>query len=236
MAGRPGGGPRRTASEAARDLLGSRDGDSLVPIFTEAGRGSDGDTSVRDGGRQSASVRDDAGAVPAGSERKDRDGAVHGDGGRLRAGGNGRGGNNQGRKSEGPAPIGEVVGPMLSVLETGYRSAITETIAGATEARIRGDSGILNKVEAFSDLLSLSLQEAMKIMQTDVGIDHPLYAKLASTKQAIMASVFSTAARIDETALRRQNASKLDEILQIVREEELLLKGSKTIEAKPSVQ
>jgi len=98
------------------------------------------------------------------------------------------------------------------------------------------DSGILNKVEAFSDLLSLSLREATKIMETEVGVDHPLYAKIASTKQAIMASVFSTAARIDETSLRRQNASKLDEILAIVREQEEILSVSKTIEAKPSVQ
>lgn len=64
------------------------------------------------------------------------------------------------------------------------------------------------------------------------------FGRILSTQQAIAASVFSTAARIDETALRRQNADKVDEILRICREEEekLSRKPGEIVDVKPSVQ
>lgn len=43
------------------------------------------------------------------------------------------------------------------------------------------------------------------------------YPKIISTQQAIVASVFSTAAKVDETALRRRQTDKLSEILDEIR-------------------
>lgn len=48
----------------------------------------------------------------------------------------------------------------------------------------------------------------------------PDFARIMSTQQAIAASVFATAARIDEAQLRRVQVDKLDELLEVIRQAE----------------
>ena len=240
MAGRPLRRARLTAIEAARSLSGDSSGDPGLPGKPEAKGGSDASPGVRvEGQRESAPLRNDDDGLPPRSQRQDHNGSMHGDSGGLRSGLNGNGGNNPKRKVEGPTPIGEVVGAMLPILEARYRTEAEETIARASEIGVRGGAGILNKVDAFSDLLSLSIERVTQIMALKPNPTDKDFAKIMSTQQSIAASVFSTAARIDETQLRRQNADKLDEILEIVRQEEDLLRRkplNATIEGKSTVQ
>lgn len=122
-----------------------------------------------------------------------------------------------------PKIIGEVLEPMVTQIE--------QTMDRATQLRAPDGTPVLGKVEAFSDLLGKSIKRVTEIMDLRPETSDPNFARITSTQQAIAASVFSTAARIDETQLRRQNADKIDEILRIVREEEDLLTGQKTIAA-----
>lgn len=50
-------------------------------------------------------------------------------------------------------------------------------------------------------------------------------ARLLSTKQAVMASVFATAAKIDENQLKREKTNKLDALIELVRQAEQELRG-----------
>lgn len=83
-----------------------------------------------------------------------------------------------------------------------------------------GPDGTISKHEAFSKLLDLSIERAVDIMSMKGDPNTKEGAKIISTQQAVAASVFSTAARIDETQLRRQQTDKMKDILERIRAEE----------------
>ena len=58
-------------------------------------------------------------------------------------------------------------------------------------------------------------------MRLPLNPKSPDFPRLLGTKQAVAASVFSTAARIDEAQLRRVQTDKLDELLEAIRRAEL---------------
>ena len=65
----------------------------------------------------------------------------------------------------------------------------------------------------------MSVERAKYYMSLKPNEDHPLFGKIMSTQSGIMASVFSTSARIDETMLRRRQESRMDELIDLIREE-----------------
>lgn len=68
--------------------------------------------------------------------------------------------------------------------------------------------------------MGLSIEKMIEIMKMELHAEDKNFPKLLSTQQAIAASVFSTAARIDENQLRKQAQDKLSEILDLIRSEQ----------------
>lgn len=83
-------------------------------------------------------------------------------------------------------------------------------------------------------MLSLSLERALDIMRIVPDPESKNYNKTLSTQQSTIATVLSTAARIDEARLRREQTDKLDELLSLVREAEAERTGPRptTIDAR----
>ena len=57
-------------------------------------------------------------------------------------------------------------------------------------------------------------------MKLPLNSKSPDFPRILSTKQAVAASVFSTAARIDEAQLRRAQTDKMGELLEFIRQAE----------------
>lgn len=66
-------------------------------------------------------------------------------------------------------------------------------------------------------MLTLSLERALDIMRVKPDPESKNYNKTLSTQQSTIATVLSTAARIDEARLRRAQTDKLDELLDLVK-------------------
>lgn len=60
------------------------------------------------------------------------------------------------------------------------------------------------------------MDRALDIMRIVPSPKMPDYSKLISTQQSIIASVFSTMARVNDAAMRQQADNKLDEILEAI--------------------
>lgn len=67
-------------------------------------------------------------------------------------------------------------------------------------------------------MIDLSLDRALDIMRIKPG-DEGWTPQLATRQASIMASVFSTTARIDEARLRGRGKDKFDEILRAIKDE-----------------
>ena len=80
-------------------------------------------------------------------------------------------------------------------------------------------------------MLDLSITNAIDIMKIPLNPKSPDFPRLLGTKQAVAASVFATAARIDEAQLRRVQTDKLDELLEAIRRAE----SEEAISLSPSV-
>jgi hypothetical protein len=97
----------------------------------------------------------------------------------------------------------------------------------ALAAAERGEFGGIGdeNAEAFKKLLGLSLKQSIAIMEMQLDPEDKNFAKLMSTQQSIMSSVFSTTARIDDALLQRAKTDEMDQVLGVLAEEAKKLEG-----------
>lgn len=98
-------------------------------------------------------------------------------------------------------------------------AVLEKTVLAAAEQGIAPTFSDTNSA-AFQELLGLSLQSALEVMKLTLDPDDKNFAKLLSTKQSIMSSVFSTTARIDAALMRRQETDEMDAVLASFEEEQ----------------
>lgn len=91
-------------------------------------------------------------------------------------------------------------------------AALEQTVIRAAEQGIAPAFSDTNSA-AFQELLGLSLTSALEVMNLKLDPEDKNFAKLLSTKQSIMSSVFSTTARIDAALMRRQETDEMDAVL-----------------------
>lgn len=94
--------------------------------------------------------------------------------------------------------------------------------AGLAQVVGAGGGGplLLERAAQFEQLLDMSLARATDVMSIDLKAMDPAdknFQKIMSTQQSIMASVFSTTARIDDAKLRAKQTDLMDEVLEAVR-------------------
>lgn len=118
---------------------------------------------------------------------------------------------NPGLRPPPPPPPPPVPYAPLAVLE--------QTVLAAAEKGVAPAFSETNSA-AFQELLGLSLSSALEVMKLTLDPDDKNFAKLLSTKQSIMSSVFSTTARIDAALMRRQETDEMDAVLASFAEEE----------------
>lgn len=75
------------------------------------------------------------------------------------------------------------------------------------------------KDEVFGELLDLSLKRAVEIMKLKVDPTDKNFARLLSSQQAIIASVFSTTVRTNEEMLRKRQDDRMAELLETIEKE-----------------
>lgn len=57
------------------------------------------------------------------------------------------------------------------------------------------------------------MTRALDIMRLKPREDNPQFARVISTQQSVIASVFSTTARINEASLKKQQTDKMERLL-----------------------
>ena len=67
------------------------------------------------------------------------------------------------------------------------------------------------------DLLTLSLKEARKLIETEWNYDDP---RFVTAKSGMIQSIFATATKVDDTQLRRRQIDMLPKLLELMAQEE----------------
>lgn len=98
-------------------------------------------------------------------------------------------------------------------------AVLEKTVLAAAEQGVAPAFSDSNSA-AFQELLGLSLKSALEVMNLELDPTDKNFAKLLSTKQSIMSSVFSTTARIDAALMRRQETDEMDAVLGDLEEEQ----------------
>ncbi len=173
-----------------------------------------------------ASVRDDA--VPGHAtlgERDDHPGADPGDSGGLCAGDDGSSGDGEGRSKYRLPPLGKLDGAQLPHVENRYRQTLGEAAPENPAARLRDRDDLYNSDLAapLRRLTHASIRELQKIMDMETdGQDHN-FTSILRAKVAGASASMSTQTKVDENTLRATLVSKLPELLEILREEQIKL-------------
>lgn len=69
----------------------------------------------------------------------------------------------------------------------------------------------------FQELLTESVKRARELMALRPEVEDPTYPKILNMQANVLATVMSTATKIDENNLRRQSADKIDDLLALAR-------------------
>ena len=229
MAGSPIRRARREALLAQQSGGGSPDGDpglSLQPKHEERSRGDAPPWLNGKESRKRMALRDDAGGSPSGAGREDIPSAdpLHDGGLRPDSDGNGRGRKaSPKRRVQGPGPAFDA---SLALLAHGHRPTAEEATPGDTAPRLReGHDLLTDQAKAFSELLDKSIKQAAAIMDIEVPMEDPNFARILSTKATIIGNVMNTASKIDENNLRRQSVDRFDELLESAKALQAQLRG-----------
>ena len=85
---------------------------------------------------------------------------------------------------------------------------------------LRDGLDLLSDDEKFNELLGLSFARAHDIMETKPKADDKNYARIISTQQSVIASIFSMASKIDVERLRKGKTNEFEDILAAIKREQ----------------
>src|ERR1700692_230835 len=147
MADELGKGDGQPQPDPRPDSGGSGDVDTGLPVFPSDQKGSSGSADLRPDGKpveELASVRDDAGREhPERSAGQPHQDADAGDGGGLRRGHDGNGGNGKGRGAYRLPALGKIDRADLPNVPDRYRQEAGKSTADDPAARLRDRDGVL---------------------------------------------------------------------------------------------
>ena len=89
-----------------------------------------------------------------------------------------------------------------------------------TRALVKPDKPVFTDrggADDLEDLLTLSLKEARKLIETEWNYDDP---RFVTAKSGMIQSIFATATKVDDTQLRRRQIDMLPKLLELMAQEE----------------
>lgn len=223
MAQRPSGGPRRPKHDTGHDSPRRRALRAGLSILALDQEGSGGDANLRDQAGDlgtPAPVRDGDGDGSYGSGRHDHNLSDPSDGGGLRSGDVGHGGDSEGSKAQGLPSLGQLDSAQLPYVADGHWGSTGKAVAQNSSDGVREGDVVLDNSVMLTRLTGKALRKIESILDIELDPDDEEFGTLLRAQLAGSQAILNSQIKVDEQQFRRQQEDRLPQLLKIILEEQ----------------